>query len=151
MLQSYLQRAAKRSRRKQSTQNFRRRATADAINKFHPSQLGKDSTVVESITNSEFACTQHSSNGAPLNTSFHNRRNVLLSILHEKKFSQRKMDGLRVLRYNIYNISAFISPPKLFVGRFSFSACTDSRGNFHRHRAKRVNSIKIRFCGCKRC
>lgn len=43
VLQSYLQAAAKRSRGKQFARNFRRRATADAINKFHPSQHGKDS------------------------------------------------------------------------------------------------------------
>lgn len=36
---------------------------------------------------------------------------------------------------------------KLFVGRSSFSACTDSGGNFHRRRAKRVNSIKFASVG----
>lgn len=65
--------------------------------------------------------------------SFLCRRKVLLSELHV----EANRSGVRTSRYNIYNISTFISAERekknFFAGRFSFSkACTgdDSKENF---------------------
>lgn len=128
------------------TPQFRRK-TADAINSVLLLST-QTFSLFESIKALEFTCTPHSSTSAP--EALHSITDEMcfyLSFMKEISL-RRRMDGLRVLRYNIYNISAFISLPNFLPVASHFPHTpSDSKENIFADTENMLTAQKICFTG----